>query len=112
LSYAHIILGAAVFAAACTAAPAGSQSPQTVSETPPPLPSSASILAASCSGCHSAGSAPATPSLAGRSADEIAAGVMAYKSDQSGTTVMHRIARGYTQAEIETISAYLGGAAE
>lgn len=111
MSYAHIILGAAVFAAACTAAPAGSQSLQTISETPP-LPSSASILAASCSGCHSAGSAPATPTLAGRSADEIAAGFMAYKSDQSGTTVMHRIARGYTQAEIETISAYLGGAAE
>jgi len=37
---------------------------------------------------------------------------MAYKSDQSGTTVMHRIARGYTQTEIETISAYLGGASE
>lgn len=31
----------------------------------------------------------------------------AYKTEESGTTVMHRLARGYTDEDIALIAAYL-----
>ena len=31
-----------------------------------------------------------------------------YRNDAEGTTVMHRLMRGYSEADIEAISAYLG----
>ena len=82
-------------------------------------------LASSCAGCH----APvldkrldrrldgraygfyegegAIKSLAGLSADEISARMLVYKHDDEGQTVMHRIARGYTEAEIQRLAAVL-----
>jgi cytochrome c553 len=62
--------------------------------------------ASSCSGCHAADASVATPvpRIAGRSAAEIAAHMQAFKTGQMPSTVMGRIARGFTDAEVEAIA--------
>jgi cytochrome subunit of sulfide dehydrogenase len=62
--------------------------------------------AASCSGCHAASARvdTAVPRLIGRSATELAAGMQAFKSGQKPGTVMGRIAKGYSDAEIQAIA--------
>ncbi len=50
--------------------------------------------------------------LEGRSASELASAINFYRTDADGTTVMHRIARGYSEADVEAISSYLSGGAE
>ncbi len=65
-------------------------------------------LAATCANCHGtagqavAGSANAT--LAGRT--DIAAQMKAFKSGARPATVMHQLAKGYNDAQIDTIAAY------
>jgi cytochrome subunit of sulfide dehydrogenase len=62
--------------------------------------------AASCSGCHAASARvdTAVPRLAGRSAAELASGMQAFKSGQKPGTVMGRIAKGFSEAEIQAIA--------
>jgi sulfide dehydrogenase cytochrome subunit len=64
--------------------------------------------ASSCSGCHAArpGVDSAVPRLAGRVAGDIAAQMQAFKSGQRPSTVMGRIARGLSDAEVEAIAAW------
>jgi sulfide dehydrogenase cytochrome subunit len=64
------------------------------------------IGAAACSGCHSASSAVQTsvPVLTGRAAKEIVAQMRAFRSGQRGATVMDRIAKGFSDAEIDAIA--------
>ncbi len=70
--------------------------------------SAAAMLAASCSGCHAgAGVDTSIPKLEGRAPEEIRDLMIAFQSDEEAT-LMNRIARGYTDEEIETIAAYLG----
>jgi cytochrome c553 len=64
--------------------------------------------ASSCSGCHAARAETdtAVPRLAGRAAAEIVAQMQAFKAGQRPATVMDRIAKGLTNAEIEAIAAW------
>jgi cytochrome c553 len=64
--------------------------------------------ASSCSGCHAAkaGVDSAVPRLAGRAAGEIAEQMRAFRSGARPATVMDRIARGLTDAEVEAIAAW------
>jgi cytochrome c553 len=76
------------------AAPAGAQ-------TSPPG-------AASCSGCH----APArlgspVPPIAGRDPKEIVAAMQEFRSGQRAATVMDRIAKGFSDDEVQAIAAWL-----
>ena len=87
---------AAVYLFACatgTAAPA----------VPPPG-------AASCTGCHAADPKIETrvPRIAGRPASEIVAAMEAFRSGQKPATVMNRIAKGFSDAEIRAIAEWLG----
>jgi len=65
-------------------------------------------LAATCANCHGtagqavAGSANAT--LAGRT--DIAAQMKAFKSGARPATVMHQLAKGYSDQQIDAIAAY------
>ncbi len=77
----------------------------------PAITGNAAQLAAACSGCHG-GPGAAFASLDGRSADELARLLATYRSQTAGTTVMHRLARGYSDAEIEAVSAYLARTGE
>jgi len=61
-----------------------------------------------CSGCHgtdgdSQGSAP---SLQGEGAETLKKMLMDYKTDKRAGTVMNRIAKGYSDAEIAAVSEY------
>ena len=64
------------------------------------------VGAVACSGCHPARSGVETsvPRLAGRKAEEIVAQMRAFRSGQRGATVMDRIAKGYSDAEVEAIA--------
>jgi cytochrome c553 len=64
--------------------------------------------ASSCSGCHAANPAADTPipRLNGRNAAEIAAQMQAFRSGAQPSTVMDRIAKGYSEPEIAAIAAW------
>lgn len=66
------------------------------------------MLANPCAGCHGPdGDSPGSiPSLKGLSAEEIATGMKAYKADRRKGTVMNRIAKGYTDEEIDLMASY------
>ncbi|MEO1660581.1 MAG: hypothetical protein AAFR51_06305 [Pseudomonadota bacterium] len=74
--------------------------------TPPDRLSQAGQLAATCSGCHS-GASGAIASLVGYSDGALVEAFQRYKTEIDGTSVMHRLARGYTDEQITAISAYL-----
>ena len=68
-------------------------------------------LALACSGCHGT-QGGAIANLDGYTADGLSERLMAYKTDAEGTTVMHRLMRGYSDAEIQSVSAYIAGDTE
>ncbi len=60
--------------------------------------------ASSCAGCHGGGGMPA---LVGQPVEAIAGAMLAYKTGQGSPTVMDRIARGFSEAEIRAIAAWV-----
>jgi len=65
--------------------------------------------AASCSGCHAPAprAGAAIPAIEGRPAAEIVAAMLAFKAGSRPATVMDRIAKGYSEAEIRALAATL-----
>jgi cytochrome subunit of sulfide dehydrogenase len=70
--------------------------------------------ATSCSGCHatSKGVDTAVPRLVGRKPAELATAMREFKSGARPATVMGRIAKGFTDPEIDAISAWFGAQGE
>lgn len=69
----------------------------------------AAALAEPCAGCHGidgTSSGPATPTIAGLTTDYFVLSMQDYKSDKRPSTVMGRIAKGYSDEEIEAMAAY------
>jgi cytochrome subunit of sulfide dehydrogenase len=66
------------------------------------------IGAASCSGCHPASARVASPvpRLAGRDRAEIDKAMQDFRSGARAATVMDRIAKGFTDEEIQAIAAW------
>jgi sulfide dehydrogenase cytochrome subunit len=66
--------------------------------------------AASCSGCHPANRWVDTPvpRLAGRNPADIIAAMQGFKSGQLASTVMGRLAKGFSEDEIKAIAAWYG----
>jgi cytochrome subunit of sulfide dehydrogenase len=64
--------------------------------------------AAGCSGCHAANPRVDTPvpPLAGRPAADIASQTAAFKSGERKGTIMDRIAKGFSDEEIQAIAAW------
>jgi len=64
--------------------------------------------ATACSGCHpaSAGRRTGVPPLTGRNPADIVAAMQAFRSGQRAATVMDRIAKGFSDAEVEAIAAW------
>jgi len=64
------------------------------------------ILAGTCAGCHGPGGkgSGAIPPLAGHSKDYLVAAMKALKSGERQATVMNRLAKGYTEAEIVALA--------
>jgi cytochrome c553 len=66
------------------------------------------LLAASCSGCHAKDlTNDDFPQIYGRPASEIREAMLAYRSDELSGTVMNRIAKGYSETEIDAMAEYL-----
>ena len=66
-------------------------------------------LAATCVACHGAeGTAAgnALPSLAGQSKEALTTSLKAFKAGTRPATVMHQIAKGYTDEQIELLAAF------
>ena len=68
----------------------------------------APLVAQGCIGCHgpNGGGIEAGVRLSGRDAAELEAILLAFRADERPGTIMMRIARGYTDAEISAVSAY------
>jgi sulfide dehydrogenase cytochrome subunit len=66
--------------------------------------------ASSCSGCHPVSAAVATPvpRLLGRDPAAIVVAMQEFRSGQRPTTVMDRIAKGFSEDETKAIAAWLG----
>ncbi|KMO37712.1 hypothetical protein VQ02_12845 [Methylobacterium variabile] len=62
--------------------------------------------ASSCSGCHGAPGG-AVPSLAGHSAEDIAASLAAFRTGARPATVMNRIAKGFSEPESRAIADWI-----
>lgn len=89
-----LALGAAGAAAVYDAQPAWAQN------------ANPQLLTVSCSGCHGPGgrSPGAMPSLYGRTPDSIAQALRDFRDGKRPSTVMVRFAKGYTDAEIDSVA--------
>nr|VFJ91477.1 MAG: cytochrome subunit of sulfide dehydrogenase [Candidatus Kentron sp. LFY] len=67
-----------------------------------------SVLADGCGGCHGTKgvSAPHMPSIAGLNKDYLRTIMLQYKTDERSSTIMGRLARGYTDAQIDALASY------
>lgn len=75
-------------------------------------PPSPAMLSNACAGCHGTygGSAgPAMPSLAGQSKEAIVVAMQKFKSGERPSTVMGRLAKGYTDADFAAMGAFFAG---
>jgi len=67
------------------------------------------MLANTCAGCHGPNGSslgPATPTIAGSSKDTLTEAMKAYADGTRHSTVMNRIAKGYTAEQIEAMAEY------
>ncbi|WP_455199328.1 c-type cytochrome [Kaarinaea lacus] len=70
---------------------------------------SMTMLAYTCAGCHGVNGSsigPATPTIAGMSRDFFIETMEAYQSGERPSTIMSRIAKGYTKKEVELLADY------
>lgn len=65
-------------------------------------------LASTCAGCHgvSGNALTGMPPLSGQSRDALLRTLKDYKEGKRSATVMHQLAKGYTDAQLESIAAY------
>lgn len=93
------LIGALLLASACAAS---AQEAQQLLQT--------RALAATCANCHGtngrAVEGSAVPGLAGMPAGYLVEQMKAFKSGARQATVMHQLAKGYSEAQIAQIAAY------
>lgn len=84
-----------------------------VQAQPAPAPDASRIalraLAATCANCHGSEGRPADtamPPLAGLPQAFVVAQMRAFSSGERPATVMHQIARGYTDAQVQALAGY------
>ena len=72
----------------------------------------ARALAATCANCHGTDGRSVTKEvkpLAGMAQQDLAAALRAFKAGTRPATVMHQIAKGYNDAQIEALASYFSG---
>ena len=73
---------------------------------------SASMLANTCNGCHGPDGTsygPASPTIAGTNKDYMVETMLAFRDGRRPSTVMQRIAKGYSDDEIKLIAEFFAG---
>lgn len=70
---------------------------------------SASVLAGTCATCHGIDgkNAGSVPSIGGMDMKNLKEALLAFKSDERKATIMNRIAKGYTDKEIDAVARFL-----
>ncbi len=66
-------------------------------------------LAASCANCHGTNGVPvgdAIPALAGQSKEALLTSLTEYKAGKRNATVMHQIAKGYSDQQLAALAAF------
>jgi cytochrome c553 len=100
-----LIVGPA--AAQSAAKPAGQNktTPASIASAKPP---SIPLIAQACAGCHGQNGAGrgGTPKLAGVSREQFVKLWGEFRANERPNTIMHRIARGYSDAEVATLADY------
>jgi sulfide dehydrogenase cytochrome subunit len=71
-----------------------------------PAAAQAPLAAEGCVGCHGPNGAGAggVPAIAGRDAGELRAMLAAFRANERPATIMNRVARGYTDAELAAVA--------
>ena len=66
------------------------------------------LLAANCANCHGTDgkSQGGVPTLAGQSKSKLSQDLQEFKAGKRPATIMHQIAKGYTDAEIDALAGY------
>ncbi|HYN78394.1 MAG TPA: c-type cytochrome [Lamprocystis sp. (in: g-proteobacteria)] len=106
------LLGAAVSA---QAADAPAAKPATAPAAPAPVlvsGASARMLAETCAGCHGTDGAsvgPASPTLAGMNSEYFTELMQSFRDGKVYSTVMGRIAKGYSDEELVLMAGYFNG---
>ena len=64
------------------------------------------VLALSCAACHGTGGASpgSIPSIRGKTAEYVATALTEFKSGKRPATVMDRLSKGYSEAEIKALA--------
>ena len=65
-------------------------------------------LAATCAACHGTNGVaqPGMESLAGKSKEDLQQKMLDYKSGKKPATLMHQLAKGYSDEQIEQLASY------
>ena len=67
-------------------------------------------LAATCANCHGTNghalNGATVPGLAGRSAEELIAQMKAFRSGERKATIMHQIAKGFSESQTQLLAEY------
>lgn len=100
-----------VAASALAAVTAAAQQPAPPNFAPSDLsPAGVRSLAANCAACHGTNGKPAAGStlagLAGKPSGELAMAMMQFKEGKKPATLMHQLAKGYTDEEIKALAEY------
>lgn len=71
---------------------------------------SATLLAGTCATCHGIDgrNTGSIPTIATMNATSLKEALLAFKKDERKGTIMNRIAKGYSDKEIEAVARYLG----
>ncbi|WP_198372381.1 c-type cytochrome, partial [Roseomonas rosulenta] len=71
-----------------------------------PAAAQAPLAAEGCLGCHGpeGRGVPGAAAIAGRDRAELVAIMLAFRADERPGTIMGRVARGYTEAEIAAVA--------
>ncbi len=79
-----------------------------LSNVPGAAAQDARYLAANCANCHGTDgkSVGGMPSLAGTSAEQFVASMKAFKDGSRKATIMHQLAKGYSDEQIATLAQY------
>ena len=66
------------------------------------------LLAANCANCHGTDgkSQGGVPTLSGQSKSKLLQDLQEFKAGKRSATIMHQIAKGYTDAEIDALAGY------
>ena len=77
----------------------------------PATPAQARSWAAGCANCHGTNgqAQPGMEALAGVNKDDIVKKMLDFKAGRKPATIMHQLAKGYSDDQIQAIAAYFAG---